>query len=82
MKLLEKIALGKETLKNGIAMAPMTRSRANGEGVVSDLTVLYYTQRASAGLILTEAINISEQALGSPLPLVFTALSKLMPGRK
>jgi N-ethylmaleimide reductase len=67
MKLLEKITIGKETLKNAIAMAPMTRSRADREGVVSDLTVLYYTQRASAGLIITEAINISEQALGSPL---------------
>ncbi|WPV01960.1 alkene reductase [Mucilaginibacter sp. cycad4] len=67
MKLLEKVTLGKQTLQNAMAMAPMTRSRANGEGVVSDLTVLYYTQRASAGLLLTEAINISEQALGSPL---------------
>lgn len=66
MKLLEKITLGKETLQNAIAMAPMTRSRANLEGVVSNPTVLYYTQRASAGLIFTEAINISEQALGSP----------------
>lgn len=67
MKLLEKVTLAKETLQNAIAMAPMTRSRANSEGVVSDLTVLYYTQRATAGLLLTEAINISEQALGSPL---------------
>ncbi|MCF0040855.1 oxidoreductase [Dyadobacter fanqingshengii] len=50
MKLLEKVRLGKETLKNAIAMAPMTRSRANIEGVVSDLTTLYYTQRSSAGL--------------------------------
>lgn len=67
MKLLEKVTLGKETLKNAVAMAPMTRSRANVEGVVSDLTTLYYTQRATAGLLITEAINISEQALGSPL---------------
>lgn len=67
MKLLEKVTLGKQILGNAIAMAPMTRSRANIEGVVSDLTTLYYTQRASAGLIITEAVNISEQALGSPL---------------
>lgn len=67
MKLLENVILGKETLKNAIAMAPMTRSRADIEGVVSDLTTLYYTQRASAGLLITEAINITEQALGSPL---------------
>jgi NADH:flavin oxidoreductases, Old Yellow Enzyme family len=37
------------------------------EGIVGPLTVLYYTQRVSAGLIITEGINISEQALGSPL---------------
>ena len=67
MKLLEKVTLGNKILANAMAMAPMTRSRANLEGVVSDLTALYYTQRASAGLLITEAINISEQAIGSPL---------------
>ncbi|MDQ0968651.1 N-ethylmaleimide reductase [Flavobacterium sp. W4I14] len=67
MKLLEKVTLGNKILRNAMAMAPMTRSRANLEGVVSDLTALYYTQRASAGLLITEAINISEQAIGSPL---------------
>jgi N-ethylmaleimide reductase len=67
VKLLEKVTLGKKILRNAMAMAPMTRSRANIEGVVSDLTTLYYTQRASAGLLITEAINISEQAIGSPL---------------
>lgn len=73
MKLLEQIQLGNLTLKNKMVMAAMTRSRANLNGVVSNLTVEYYTQRASAGLILTEAINISEQALGSPFtPGVFT----------
>ena len=48
-------------------MAPMTRSRANTEGVVGESTVLYYQQRSTAGLIITEAINISTQAIGSPL---------------
>ncbi len=48
-------------------MAPMTRSRADMEGIVGDSTVLYYTQRASAGLIITEAVNITSQAIGSPL---------------
>lgn len=66
MKIQSEIALGKKMLKNRMAMAPMTRSRANEEGVVNDATVLYYTQRASAGLIISEGINISEQALGSP----------------
>ena len=67
MKLLERIQLGKNLLKNKMAMAPMTRSRASMGGVVSDSTVTYYTQRASAGLIVSEAINISKQATGSPL---------------
>lgn len=48
-------------------MAPMTRSRADMNGIIGDLTLLYYTQRASAGLIITEGINISADALGSPL---------------
>ncbi|MCD0477723.1 alkene reductase [Chryseobacterium sp. LC2016-29] len=73
MKLLQEVTLGKQTLKNALAMAPMTRSRADEKGVVGDLTVLYYKQRASAGLIIAEGINISEQALGSPYtPGLFT----------
>ncbi len=67
MKLLEPIKIGNTVLRNSMAMAPMTRSRANMDGVVGDSTVLYYTQRASAGLIVSEAINISRQAIGSPL---------------
>lgn len=74
MKLLENITLGGLSLKNRMVMAPMTRSRADMNGVVSDSTVVYYTQRASAGLIVSEAINISEQALGSPLtPGLYTS---------
>ena len=73
MKLLESVKLGEKTLKNSIAMAPMTRSRADYNGVVGNSTVLYYTQRVSAGLIITEAINISKQATGSPLtPGIYT----------
>ena len=66
MKLLQPTTIGELHLTNRMAMAPMTRCRADQQGVVSDLTALYYTQRASAGLLITEAINISEQALGSP----------------
>jgi N-ethylmaleimide reductase len=73
MKLLEHINIGTSRLKNRMAMAPMTRSRANMEGVVGESTVLYYTQRASAGLIISEGINISPQAQGSPLtPGIYT----------
>lgn len=67
MKLLEPIKMGDAILSNSMAMAPMTRSRANMVGVVGESTILYYTQRASAGLIISEAINISKQATGSPL---------------
>ena len=67
MKLLEPIEIGNQKLNNRMAMAPMTRSRANQDGVVGQSTVTYYTQRATAGLIISEAINISQQAIGSPL---------------
>ena len=65
--------MGNQVLKNSMAMAPMTRSRATIHGIVGKSTALYYTQRASAGLIITEAINISKQATGSPLtPGIYT----------
>jgi N-ethylmaleimide reductase len=69
MKLLKSNKIGNLNLSNSIAMAPMTRARGEGNGIANDLTALYYTQRASAGLIITEGINISEQALGSPFTL-------------
>lgn len=51
-------------LRNRVTMAPLTRGRAGSERVPNDLMVEYYTQRASAGLIITEATSISEQGLG------------------
>ncbi|TKB96659.1 alkene reductase [Pedobacter cryotolerans] len=73
MKLLEKIQLGSVSLKNRIAMAAMTRGRTDSNGLVGDMTVEYYAQRASAGLLFSEAIRISEEATGSPLtPGIFT----------
>ena len=67
MKLLESVKIGCQLLNNSMVMAPMTRSRANINGVVGQSTVVYYAQRAGAGLIISEAINISKQATGSPL---------------
>jgi N-ethylmaleimide reductase len=67
MKLLESVKIGHQSLHNRMVMAPMTRSRANINGVVGESTVVYYAQRAGAGLIISEAINISKQATGSPL---------------
>lgn len=73
MKLLEPIQLSNLALKNKMVMSSMTRSRADIKGVVGDMTVQYYTQRVSAGLIFTEAIRISEEATGSPLtPGIYT----------
>ena len=45
-------------------MVPMTRSRANDEGIQPPFVAEYYGQRASAGLIITEATNISPMAKG------------------
>lgn len=74
MNLLNRIKLGNLSLQNRMAMAPMTRSRADIMGVVNDLTVLYYTQRVGAGLIITEGINVTLQAIGSPFtPGIYTA---------
>ncbi|NYE22142.1 2,4-dienoyl-CoA reductase-like NADH-dependent reductase (Old Yellow Enzyme family) [Pigmentiphaga litoralis] len=57
-------SLGPLTLKNRIVMAPLTRTRA-GDGLVpSDLAPAYYAQRASAGLLIAEATQISAQAQG------------------
>ncbi|MEN9994523.1 MAG: hypothetical protein RL762_1180 [Bacteroidota bacterium] len=73
MKLFKAAKIGNLQLKNSMAMAPMTRSRADFNGVVGPSTVLYYKQRSSAGLIISEAINISKQATGSPMtPGIYT----------
>ncbi len=62
--LFDPLKLTNLTLKNRIVMAPMTRSRANDAGVQPDYAAEYYAQRASAGLILTEATNVSPMAKG------------------
>ncbi|MFF0746102.1 alkene reductase [Streptomyces sp. NPDC004111] len=54
------------TLANRIAMAPMTRSRAGAGGVPTELVAEYYTQRASAGLIITEGVQPSVVGQGYP----------------
>lgn len=73
MKLFKEIELINNTLKNRMVMSAMTRSRADENGIPSSFTEKYYSQRASAGLILTEAINISEDAIGSPfIPGLYT----------
>lgn len=74
MKLLTPFKLGNLELKNRMVMAAMTRSRSFSDGMATDLMAEYYAQRASAGLILSEAINISADAVGSPFtPSLYTA---------
>jgi N-ethylmaleimide reductase len=62
--LFDSVVLGPYTLANRIVMAPLTRSRADDEGVPGELQATYYAQRASAGLIISEATNISPQGKG------------------
>ncbi len=56
--------MGELTLKNRIAMAPMTRGRAGDTRVPNELMAEYYFQRASAGMLITEATVISEEGIG------------------
>lgn len=64
-KLFEPYKLGPITLPNRLVMAPLTRNRAVPPGMVpSPLAVDYYGQRASAGLLVTEATQISQQGQG------------------
>jgi len=58
------LTIGKLELKNRIIMAPLTRSRANDDGVQPNFVTEYYSQRASGGLLITEATNVSPMAKG------------------
>ena len=62
--LFDTVQLGPLTLRNRIVMAPLTRSRALEGDVPSELAITYYQQRASAGLIIAEATQISPTGKG------------------
>ncbi|MDX9789714.1 MAG: alkene reductase [Candidatus Kapaibacterium sp.] len=64
MKLLSGYKIGDIELKNRIVMAPMTRSRAFKDNIPNENAALYYKQRASAGLIITEGTQISPEGIG------------------
>ncbi|RXR30327.1 alkene reductase [Sphingobium fluviale] len=64
--LFEPFRLGKLALPNRVVMAPMTRNRADRDGVATQLMATYYGQRATAGLIIAESAPISAQAIGYP----------------
>ena len=63
--LLQPVAIGARTAGNRISMAPLTRSRAAADGTPTDLQVEYYAQRASAGVIISEATAISQVGNGA-----------------
>ena len=64
--LLSPVRLGALTLPNRMVMAPLTRSRAGEGDVPTPLIAEYYRQRVTAGLLITEASQISAQAKGYP----------------
>ena len=64
--LLKPIQLGAIAAPNRIIMAPLTRGRATAEGVPTAVMAEYYRQRASAGLIISEATGISREGAGWP----------------
>ena len=62
--LSDPVQLGPLVLPNRVLMAPLTRSRADADGVPGKLAATYYSQRASAGLIVSEATQISPMGKG------------------
>ncbi len=65
--IFEPFQLGDLTLTNRMVMAPMTRNRADQAGIVPHMMVTHYQQRASAGLMISESVPVSEQAVGYPM---------------
>ncbi|MBK59355.1 MAG: alkene reductase [Pseudomonas sp.] len=64
--LFDPIKIGELELANRIIMAPLTRCRAEPGRVPGDLIVEYYTQRADAGLIISEATSVTPMGVGYP----------------
>jgi 2,4-dienoyl-CoA reductase-like NADH-dependent reductase (Old Yellow Enzyme family) len=63
-QLFDELKLGELTLRNRILLAPLTRARSGPERIPNDLNAEYYAQRASAGLIITEATIVAAQGAG------------------
>ena len=64
--LFEPIRMGELSLPNRIIMAPLTRCRASEGRVPNELMATYYAQRASAGLIISEATSVTPMGVGYP----------------
>jgi N-ethylmaleimide reductase len=64
--LFSPITIGPNRLRNRMVMAPLTRNRAGEANVPQAMNVKYYRQRASAGLIISEATQVSAEGVGYP----------------
>jgi len=64
--LFSPITIGPNTLRNRMVMAPLTRNRAGEGNVPQAMNAKYYRQRASAGLIISEATQVSAEGVGYP----------------
>lgn len=71
--------LGGVELKNRVVMAPMTRTRTLND-IADDVVALYYAQRASAGLLITEGLPVSEEGRGYLYTLVSIMMRMLRDG--
>lgn len=79
-QLLESFRLHDLTLSNRVVMAPLTRSRAGVNRIPNALMAEYYSQRASAGLIVTEATTISRRQMAGTNHRAFTRMKWSMVG--
>ncbi len=81
--LFDPVSLGDLVLPNRIVMAPLTRNRALHDGDVPHaLNAQYYEQRASAGLIITEAHKYRQRGKATPGHLVFIVTLRSMVGAR
>jgi 2,4-dienoyl-CoA reductase-like NADH-dependent reductase (Old Yellow Enzyme family) len=80
--LFDPIQLGSLSLKSRIMMAPMTRARGTREHVPTSMMAEYYAQRASAGVIFSEAIGISQQGLGWPYATGIWSVEQILGWRR
>src|SRR5690349_4961047 len=63
--LLRPVTVGDVPAANRLFMAPLTRTRAEADATPSELAALYYSQRATAGVIISEATAVSKAANGA-----------------
>ena len=73
--LLTPVEVGPLALRNRVVMAPLTRSRAGPGNVPTQLNALYYAQRASAGLIISEATQLRPSRRDAPISSPSASLS-------